>query len=180
VKNTPLSIFALSQLKILRFMRISYNDAGVFTLQTTDGTFLGKLEYEKWGTFKASMTTQFADFYEFKTKGFWGTRIAVTTGGEEFAEITMSWKGELVIDLANDDTERSYVLRHRSLWKTNFELENRWGNKLFVLTPNMNWLGNHNYSIEINPDFQDFVKEDLILMGVYCANYYMKMIAGGA
>jgi hypothetical protein len=182
MKYTP-SVFSLKisnlRLNIVKNMKITCSDSRVFNLTAADGTFLGKLEYEKWKSFTASLTTQFAEFYDITTKGFWGTKIVVKKDDNEFAELHMSWRGDIIIDLADDDSDKSYILKSHGLWKNYYELEDRWGNKLLVLRPDFNWKSTYyNYTIEANPDFE--VNEMLVLLAVYCSNYLMTMMAAAA
>ena len=79
-------------------MKVNYVNKE-FQLSDADGRFLGKLDYEKWGTKTASATTQYAEFFDFKAKGFWQQYIAVERDGTEIASLKMNWKGNIIIDI---------------------------------------------------------------------------------
>ncbi len=149
-----------------------------FQLADSDGRFLGKLAYEKWGSYTASATTQYAEFFDFKSKGFWQQYIAVERDGKEIAALKMNWKGNVIIDIKGNDVEQDYLFKSVGLWQTHFTLQDRFGNDVVALRPHLKWkTGHYDYTVEMNPDFQNEVDETLILIATYCANYVMMMYA---
>jgi hypothetical protein len=91
----------------------------------------------------------------------------------------MNWKGNVIIDIKGNDVEQDYLLKTIGVWQTHFSLKDRFGNDVLLLRPHLNWKsGNCNYTIEINPDFQNQADETLILIATYCANYIMMMYGG--
>ena len=62
-------------------MKVEYSDSKEYILKSDDDAFLGKLSFENWMATKASITTQFGEFYDIATKGFWGTSIGVSKNG---------------------------------------------------------------------------------------------------
>jgi hypothetical protein len=161
-------------------MKIKYINKE-FQLTDVEGRFLGKLAYEKWASYSASATTQYAEFFDFKAKGFWSQYISVTRDGTEIASLKMNWKGNIIIDIKGNDVEQDYLVKSVGLWKTHFTLQDRFSNDILALHPHIQWKsGVYEYDVEINPDFQSVVDETLILIGVYCANYIMAMMAGAA
>lgn len=152
-----------------------------FQLTDLDNRFLGKLVYEKWASYKASATTQYAEFFDFKSKGFWHQYIAVERDGAEIASLKMNWKGNIVIDIKGNDIEQDYIVKSVGIWQPYFTLQDHFGNDIIALRPHMKWTtGTCNYTIDINPDFQNQVDETLILMATYCANYILSMMQGAA
>jgi hypothetical protein len=158
-------------------MKVNYINKE-FQLSDLDGRFLGKLTYEKWASYTASATTQYAEFFDFKSKGFWHQSIVVERGGTEIASLKMNWKGNIIIDIKGNDIEQDYMLKSVGIWKTHFTLQDRFSNDVIALKPDYKWnSGHHEYVIEVNPDFQNQVDETLVLMAVYCANYMMMVYA---
>ena len=161
-------------------MKIKYINKE-FQLSDINGRFLGKLSYEKWGSKKASATTQYAEFFDFKPVGFWQQHITVDRDGTEIATMKMNWKGNIIIDIKGNDIEQDYLVKSVGLWKQHLTLQDRFSNDILALHPHVQWKsGNYEYDIEINPDFQNVVDETLILIAVYCANYIMAMMNGSA
>jgi hypothetical protein len=158
-------------------MKVNYINKE-FQLSDLDSRFLGKLTYEKWGSYTASATTQYAEFFDFKSKGFWHQYIAVERDGTEIASLKMNWKGNIIIDIKGNDIEQDFMVKSVGIWQTHFTLQDRFSNDIIALKPHYNWKHGHcNYDIEINPDFQNQADETLILIGLYCANYIMMMYA---
>ena len=71
-------------------MKIEYSDSKKYVLKSDDDAFLGSLTFENWLASKASITTQFGEFYDIATKGFWGTSIGVTKDNVELSELKMN------------------------------------------------------------------------------------------
>jgi hypothetical protein len=157
-------------------MKINYiNDA--FQLSDLEGRFMGKLEYEKWGSQKASGTTQYAEFFDFKPVGFWQSQISVRRDGNEIASLKTNWKGNIIIDIKGNDIEQDYLLKTVGFWKTHFTLQDRFSNDIIALKPHIKWnSGHYDYEVDINPDFQNQADETLILIAVYCSNYVLAMM----
>jgi hypothetical protein len=152
-----------------------------FQLTDIDGRFLGKLAYEKWASKKASATTQYAEFFDFKAVGFWQQHISVERDGTEIATLKLNWKGNIIVDIKGNDIEQDYLVKSVGLWQTHFTLQDRFSNDVLALHPHLKWKsGNYDYTVEINPDFQNQVDETLILIATYCANYIMAMTHGAA
>jgi hypothetical protein len=159
-------------------MTINYINKA-FQLSDAEGRILGNLTYEKWGSKKASATTQYAEFFDFKPVGFWQQHIAVERDGKEIATLKMNWKGSIIIDIKGNDVEQDYLVKSVGLWQTHFTLQDRFSNDIIALMPHLNWKsGNYTYTVEVNPDFQNQVDETLILITTYCANYAMLMTHG--
>jgi hypothetical protein len=152
-----------------------------FQLTDLDGRFLGKLAYEKWGSYAASATTQYAEFFDFKSKGFWQQYIAVERDGAEIASLKMNWKGNIIIDIKGNDVAQDYLVKSVGIWQTHFTLQDRFSNDILALRPHLKWkTGHYDYTVEINPDFQNQVDETLLLIATYCANYIMAMMHAAA
>ena len=96
-------------------MKIEYSDSKKYILKSDDNAFLGSLAFENWLGSKAIITTQFGEFYDIVTKGFWGTSIGISKNDVELSELKMNWKGEIVIDMSANDKGVDYLLKSHNL-----------------------------------------------------------------
>ena len=162
-------------------MKIEYSDSKKYVLKSDDDAFLGSLTFENWLASKASITTQFGEFYDIATKGFWGTSIGVTKDNVELSELKMNWKGEIVIDMSANGKGADYLLKSHNLWMSQYCLQNRDKKEIMIITPDYKWNKWHyDFKIDINPDFKDEVDEMLILISIYGIIYIMMMGGAGA
>lgn len=160
-------------------MRIEYSDSKKYVLKSDDNAFLGSLTFENWLSSKASITTQFGEFYNITNKGFWGTSISVSKNDVEISELKVNWKGEIVIDMFANGKSEDYLLKSHNLWMSQYCLQNRDKKQIMIITPESKWnKWDYNFKIEINPDFENIVDEMLILISIYGILYIMMMTAG--
>ena len=156
-------------------MKITYTGSKEFELNDIEGKFLGKLAYEGWSSTKASITTQFAEFYDLNSKGFWSSYIAVEKGGNEYAQLKRNWKGNIIIDVLGNEEPMDFLFKKMGFWQESYNIEDQQKNILMTLIPDFNWGKlNYDYVIEINPNFAGAVDEMMMLLSVYCANYLRK------
>lgn len=159
-------------------MKITFSDTKEYVLTSDEGLFLGSLKFEKWSSSKAQITTQFGEFYDAATKGFWGTSIAICKGGEEIAELKMNWHGHIVIDFSENGKGTDYLLKLSSLWKSQYAVLNQQGSELVLFTPDYKWKkGHYDFKIDVNPYFSDVIDEALILIATYGILYLLMMQA---
>ena len=163
-------------------MKITYTGSKEFELNALDGTFLGKIGYEGWSSTKAAITTQFGEFYDLQTKGFWTEHISVEKSGVEIAQLRRNWRSQIIIDMLGNEEELDYLFKSVGFWNESYIIEDRNKNCLVTLIPDFNWgKFNYDYEVEINPDFAKETNEMMILLAVYCANYIRrKKRKGGA
>ncbi len=153
-------------------MKITYSGSKEFELNALDGTFLGKLTYEGWSSTKASITTQFGEFYDIETKGFWTSYISIEKAGIEIAKLQRNWRSQIIIDILGNEEPMDYLFKSVGFWNESYIIEDRHKNVLLTLIPDFNWgKFNYDYEIEVNPAFQNEIDEMKILLAVYCANY---------
>jgi hypothetical protein len=162
-------------------MKVISTAAKEFELNDNEGRFLGKLAYESRFSTKASITTQFAEFYDLQSKGFWSAYIAVEKAGVEYAQLKRNWRGNVIIDILGNDQAMDYLFRRVGFWQERFQVEDHNKNVLMTLTPDFKWGKlNYDYSIDVNPQFADTVDEMMMLLSVFCANYLRKKRAAKA
>jgi hypothetical protein len=157
-------------------MKVEYSNSKEYILKSDDDAFLGKLVFENWTATKANITTQFGEFFDIATKGFWGTSMSISKSGVEFSELKMNWKGEIVIDMSANGKGEDYLLKSYNLWMSQFCLQNRDKKEIMIITPDYKWSKWHyNFKIEVNPDFKDMADEILTLISIYGILYIMMM-----
>jgi hypothetical protein len=155
-------------------MKVFERESKTYNLVSTDGTFLGKLEYQGWLESKASITTQFGEFYDLVTVGFWTSKVEVRIGGDLFAELKRNWMGHVIIDIMGNDIEKDFIVKQKGFWRNRYVLQDRFENAIITLLPNYEWFGKTHYDIEINPEFQAQANETMILLTVYGATSIKK------
>jgi hypothetical protein len=151
-------------------LKITHTDANEYHLTNRQGNFLGKLTYENWLRSKASITTQYGEFYDLNTKGFWKTHVEVEIGGDIYATLRQNWRGYGVIDITESDIDRDYLVKSRGFWKPYYVVLNRDENEVLSLIPHRRLFKKMDYWVTINPNFQQEATETLILLAVYCVN----------
>lgn len=153
-------------------MKVTYTGSNEFELNGTQGAFLGKLAYDGWSTSKASITTQFAEFYDLVSKGFWSSYISVEKSGTEYAQLKRNWKGNIIIDVMGNDIPMDFLFRRVGFWGLSYQVEDQNENVLITVTQQFEWRKfNYDYYIEVNPQCTDIADEMMMLLAVYCANY---------
>jgi hypothetical protein len=155
-------------------MKVFERESKTYDLVSADGTFLGKLEYQGWFESKASITTQFGEFYDLVTVGFWTSKVEVSIGGDLFAELKRNWMGHVIIDIMGNDIEKDFIVKQKGFWRNRYVLQDRFENDIITLLPNYEWFGKTHYDIEINPEFQAEANETMILLAVYGATSIKK------
>jgi hypothetical protein len=153
----------------MNFMKVIERESKNYDLMAEDGTFLGTLEFQGWFESKASITTQFGEFYDLVTVGFWTSKVEVRIGGDLFAELKRNWMGQVIIDIMGNDIEKDFIVKPKGFWRNRYVLQDRFENDIITLLPNYEWFGKTHYSIEINPEFQSQANETMILLAIYGA-----------
>ena len=162
-------------------MKITYNDKKEYVLTSDEDIFLGSLKFEKWSYSKAQITTQFGEFYDIASKGFWGTSMVISKSDKEFAELKMNWKGQIVIDMSENGEGIDYLIKSNSMWKSQYAVYNQHEKELLIFTADYKWSkGAYNFKIDVNPDFADQMGETFVLIATYGILYLMMMTAAAA
>jgi hypothetical protein len=155
-------------------LKIDVINSSEYHLTNENGIFMGKITYENWLKTKASITTQYGEFYDLTTKGFWKTHVEVEIGGDLYATMRQNWRGQAVIDIAENDIERDYLVKSKGFWKSYYVLLNREEKEVLKLIPQSKWFNKTTLWIEIDPTYASIVNETLILLAVYCVNAIRK------
>jgi hypothetical protein len=142
----------------------------LFELTDNAGTFLGKLQYENWLNSKASITTQYGEFYDLTNKGFWKSHVEVEKGGDLFADLRHNWRGNVIIDIKDNDIEKDFLVTQRGFWKQYYVLLDRDEITILTLTPAGKWYNQSSFHVEITAGYETIVNETLILLATFGAN----------
>ena len=152
-------------------MRIECTDNKTFQL-SDNGQLKGQLLYENLFSYKAKISLQTSDRYEIKPVGFFQTGINVAKNENNFANLQMNWKGQIVI--AYQDGQE-FLFKTMGVFNSKYLIENKQGEKLMQFDPHFDWK-KFNYHYDVSYDRKP--NELLVLIGVYAANYYIASMSG--
>ncbi len=150
------------------------------TFDVTKGTeMIGKLTYEAWYKFNATMEMADHSSYQIEAKGFWGTTIELKKDDKVLLNFNMNWKGEIVIQTDLTNTETGFVFKQKGLLNGSFILIDQDGTELLVMKPHFKWKTMHyEYQITTSDDFELLSDNKILLLtALHCANYYVSMMA---
>ena len=162
----------------MKAYKVKSEDARYFSL-LKDGMEIGRLNYEKWFSFKAELTLGQTETYQVEPQGFWGTTIELKQNEKILLDFKMNWNGSIIINTRFDDTERDFVFKQKGVLKSIYVLLDADGQELLAIEPDFKWSKfNYDYDITTTDEFDDFrFNELLILVAIHAANYYMAMMA---
>lgn len=146
---------------------------------TKDNKSIGKLSYKSWFKFNAVIELANNRSYQVTPKGFWGTTIELWDAEKRLLKFGMNWNGDIVIQTFFNDFEKEYAFKHHGIFKSSFVLTDQEETELLVMKPHLKWsLMNYEYEITTSETFEALPEREILLMNsIYCANYYMSMIA---
>ncbi|HEX7412452.1 MAG TPA: hypothetical protein VF411_00300 [Bacteroidia bacterium] len=154
-------------------MKVSCADSKNFEL--FDNTEkLGSLAYKNWFSYTAELAIGDKEQYEIKPTGLLGATFAVTKADEQVASFKMNWKGQMTLTLKGG---QEYVFKRKSMLNSKYIIENEKEQEIIQFIPCFDWTKfKYSYDIFYNDKAKNIL---LVLLGVYCANYYIA-ISGGA
>ena len=163
----------------MREFSIQCTDTRSFSLNEA-GVTLAAMNYANWFSFKSHIIFSSGEEYKMEPQGFWGSIIHLMNGAEKILEFTMHWNGNIVISSKLDGTEKSFVFRNKSIFRSAFLLEGDDKAELMVIEPHFNWSKfNYHFSAKTTGIYADpHLNILMVLVGVHCANYYMMMMTG--
>ncbi len=155
-------------------MTIQTNAQKEQVLFDAEGKFLGKIVRENWSSYKAEITTQFAEFISL-TPNFWHTEMTAKMGDTELATMKMSWRGGFKIHFLKDD--RTFSVSSATIWQMSYVVKDENERPLFTLVPKVDIMGiKYDYTIEIAPN--ETANETVILLAVYSVNLLVNTASG--
>jgi hypothetical protein len=149
----------------------------------TEGTRpVGELAYPKWFAFDATLSLPNQAQYQIKPKGFWGTTIELLQDGHALLRFKMDWNGNIIIHTSFHGREQYFVFKQQSLLKHQYVLTDPQEQELLVVLPDFKWKAfNYEYAITSTDAFEALADKDLlVLVAVYCANYYITVMTVAA
>lgn len=159
-------------------MKTISNDLKTFQLREND-RLLGELIHNSLFSLHANLRLLSTEEYLIMPVGFFGTSISVTHKGNPIAEIVMTWKGQFVIKLL--DNEEEHVLKSTGIFNNTFVVENNKRKICIQLNPKFNWLKSH-CEYHINYYFPSRGEKEIliVLLSVYTVNYYIATLTGAS
>ena len=147
---------------------------------TRNEVFIGNLSYKSWFKFNAVIEIANGSTYQVEPKGFWGTTIELKHDENVLLQFKLNWNGAVVIQTYFTDSEKSYVFKHRGVFKESYTLIDQDGIELLIMKPQLKWNKlNYEYQITTSELFESLSNKDILLMNsLHCANYYMSMMMG--
>ena len=144
---------------------------------TKDDKLIGKLSYEKWFKFNATIEIANNANYQVEPKGFWGTTIEVKDKEKLLIKFKMDWSGNIVVQTYFNDIEKDYMFKHKGVFNESFILADQEGNELLTMKPDFKWKKiYYEYQITTSEIFETFSNKEILLMNsLHYANYYMSM-----
>ena len=134
---------------------------------------LGRLTYKNWFSYSAELEAG-KEQYEIKPTGLLGATFAVTIDGADAATFKMNWKGQMTITFKDG---QEFAFKRKSMLNSKYVVENAKEQEIIQFIPCFDWIKfKYSYDIFYNDKTKNIL---LILLGIYCANYYIA-ISGGA
>ncbi|MES2647627.1 MAG: hypothetical protein V4717_12170 [Bacteroidota bacterium] len=160
--------------------KVKSEDVRHFSL-TLNEREIGRLQYEKWFSFKAEMIVEGTNVYKIEPKGFWGTTIELKHNDQVLLNFKMNWNGNIIIHSKLDGTEKDFVLKHKGILKESYVLLNKEEEDLLVIRPAFKWNKfNYDYDIFTTDRFDTYSFHTILLLTtIHCVNYYMTMLSTG-
>ncbi len=153
-------------------MKVTCTDSRNFELH--DGAEkLGSLSYKQWFSYSAELEAG-KEVFEVKPTGLLGATFAVFKGSEEVATFKMNWKGQMTVNFKDG---QEYIFKRKSMLNSKYVVENGKEQEIIQFIPCFDWTKfKYSYDIFYNDKVKNIL---LVLLGMYCANYYIA-ISGGA
>ncbi|MFN8349180.1 MAG: hypothetical protein U0X91_29540 [Spirosomataceae bacterium] len=147
----------------------------------SEGREIGELIYQKWYSFTAEIIMADGAKFTLEPKGFWESKIELKDDSKTLLEFKMGWKGIIIKTLFND-REENFLLKLKGLLSNKFILIDTDNIELMVAETDFKWSKfNFDYTIETTPNFDNFDRNELLLMAIlHCINYYLTIIIGAA
>lgn len=139
---------------------------------------VGELTYPKWFTFDATLSLPDQEPYQIKPKGFWGTTIELLQHDQVLLRFKMGWNGNIILHTAFHGQEQDFVFKQQGFFKHRYVLTDAQEQELLVVQPDFKWKKfNYEYTITSADAFESLATKNLlVLVAVYCANYYITMM----
>ena len=153
----------------------STDSRGSFRL-LRDGAEQFQLQYQNWFSSKAE--TDFNDQQiMMKSKNIWMSKFDIFKDGVDVGDIIFNWMGHVIIRLTRADGsgEDEFLLKHRGVLSSQYELRTETDKHLLTLKAGFNWKKfKYNYDvIRQDHDYPDVVLNELLIYCGFAANLHM-------
>lgn len=133
---------------------------------------LGQLNYKNYFPLSAEIQIDDASPYQIKPTNFLGTSYMVLKKDVEKVTFKINLNGQIVIDFID---EQKYIFKRKSMLNSKYIIESTNERELIRFMPSFNW-AKFKYSYDIV--YEDKPDILLILIGIFCTNYYIAMSGG--
>lgn len=155
----------------MREINVIPNGYKAFTAVDNNVT-VGRLEYLKWYSSRATINIGDQSLYSLEPKGFWQTHQELKKDGILVLQMQMKWNGSIIIKKPKD-AERFYTLQPKGFFKNGYVLSDYKGNDLMHIRYNFSWKSNSGYIITCGDDFGNDEFEQLLML--LTVHYYKAM-----
>lgn len=135
-----------------------------------------ELKYQNWFSSKATTHLNDQDI-TLQSKNFWMSKFDIFKDGVDVGDIIFNWMGHVIIRLIRADGkgEDEFLLKHRGILSSQYELLTEKQERLLTLKAGFNWKKfKYNYEvIREDHDFPDIVLDELLIYCGFAANLHM-------
>jgi len=153
----------------------SIDSRGSFRL-LRDGAEQFQLKYQNWFSSKA-MTAYNDQQIIMKSKNIWMSKFDIFKNDKDVGDIIFNWMGHVIIRLTRADGkgEDEFLLKHRGILSTQYELRTENNEHLLTLKAGFNWKKfKYNYEvIREKHDYPAIVLDELLIYCGFAANLHM-------
>jgi hypothetical protein len=142
-----------------------------------ENNIIAELIYPKWYSYDAELKFNNSE-YQFKSVGFWGTKLVLNQNDKSLFSFRLHWNGGL--EIKDIIKEESYFLESKGIFKRTFNLFNNKKEHLATLVPDYKW-NKLEYEYLVSTDdefFKSFENKLLIFSVIYGVNYCIAMESG--
>jgi hypothetical protein len=135
-----------------------------------------ELSYTNWFSSRAETSYGGQDI-ALKSKNIWMSKFDIFKNGVDCGDIIFNWMGHVIIRLTRADGagEDEFLLKHRGILSTQYELHDASKSHLLTLKAGFNWSKfKYNYTVtQENHDFPQEVLDELLIYCGFAANLHM-------
>ncbi|HYF02975.1 MAG TPA: hypothetical protein VEC36_06335 [Patescibacteria group bacterium] len=161
----------------MQFKITSKNAKGAFDL-LKDGRNVTSFEYENWFSSHGSAVLKSGNF-EIRPKNMWHSSFDIIDSGADIGDITMNWRGHIIIPIKTKKAEKTYILKTTGFWNFSFVLIDDEEREVLRMRPEIKWTKMYyDYTIEVYDETLSVIElEKLLVVCGYSTNLYMNMMA---
>ena len=135
-----------------------------------------RLKYTNWFSSKAVTSFNHQDIM-MRPKNIWMSKFDIFKDDVDVGDIIFNWMGHVIIRLVRADGkgEDEFLLKHRGILSTQYELRTEDNEHLLTLKAGFNWKKfKYNYEVtREDHDYPDVVLNELLIYCGFAANLHM-------